>query len=165
MARRRKRARPQRLIQTQKHAGVQMEPDADTASQPGRLDWLLDDLVRRVAPISRAVILSQDGIALGASGTLGRDDAEHLAALAAGFQSLARGAGRHFGGGEVRQTVIEMESVFLLVTAAGSGTCLAVIAEQGADLGLVAYEMAVLVRRAGDHIRVNTRASALSGWG
>ena len=33
------------------------------------------------------------------------------------------------------------------------------------ELGLVAYEMAILVRRTGEHIRVNTRASALSGWG
>jgi predicted regulator of Ras-like GTPase activity (Roadblock/LC7/MglB family) len=141
-----------------------MEPDRGTAGRAGQLDWLLDDLVRRVGPISKAVILSQDGLAIGASGTLERDDAEHLAALAAGFQSLARGAGKHFGGGSVRQTIIEMESGFLLVTAAGSGTCLAVIAEQGADLGLVAYEMAVLVRRSGEHIRVNTRASAFSGW-
>ena len=133
-------------------------------SQVGQLDWLLDDLVRRVGLVSKAVILSQDGIALGASGTLERDDAEHLAALAAGFQSLARGAGRHFGGGGVRQTIIEMETGFLLVSAAGSGTCLAVIAEQGADLGLVAYEMAILVRRTGEHIKINTRPSALSGW-
>ena len=69
------------------------------------------------------------------------------------------------GGGPVRQTIIEMESGFLLPSAAGSGTCLAVIAEQAADLGLVAYEMAILVRRTGEHIRVNTRTSALSGWG
>jgi len=82
---------------------------------------------------------------------------------AGGQPPVARGAGRHFGGGEVRQTVIEMESGFLLVTAAGSGTCLAVIAEQGADLGLVAYEMAILVHRSGEHIRVSTRASAFSG--
>jgi predicted regulator of Ras-like GTPase activity (Roadblock/LC7/MglB family) len=131
----------------------------------GQLGWLLDDLVRRISEVSKAVILSQDGIALGASQTLERDDAEHLAALAAGFQSLARGAARHFGGGSgVRQTIIEMEAGFLLVSAAGSGTCLAVIAEPGADLGLVAYEMAVLVRRTAEHIQVNTRASALSGW-
>jgi predicted regulator of Ras-like GTPase activity (Roadblock/LC7/MglB family) len=147
-----------------KYVGGPVEPDRGMAGRIGQLDWLLDDLIRRVGPISKSVILSQDGIALGASGTLERDDAEHLAALAAGFQSLARGAGQHFGGGAVRQTIIEMESGFLLVTAAGSGTCLAVIADQGADLGLVAYEMAVLVRRSGDHIRVNTRASALSGW-
>ncbi len=136
----------------------------DREARIGHLDWLLDDLVRRVAPVTKAVILSADGIALGASATLGREDAEHLAALAAGFQSLARGAGRHFGGGAVRQTIIEMESGYLFVSAAGSGTCLAVIAAAGADLGLVAYEMAVLVRRSSEHIRVNGRASALSGW-
>jgi predicted regulator of Ras-like GTPase activity (Roadblock/LC7/MglB family) len=141
-----------------------MEPDMPPAGQIGQLDWLLDDLVRRVGPISKAVILSQDGIALGASGTLKRDDAEHLAALAAGFQSLARGAGQHFGGGRVRQTIIEMEAGFLLVTATGSGTCLAVIADEGADLGLVAYEMAVMVRRSGEHIRVSPRPSAFSDW-
>ena len=144
--------------------GAPMDHDEGTAGRVGQLDWLLDDLVRRVGHVTKAVILSQDGIALGASQTLGRDDAEHLAALAAGFQSLARGAGRHFGGGGVRQTIIEMESGFLLVSAAGSGTCLAVIAEEGADLGVVAYEMAILIRRTGEHIRVNTRASALSGW-
>jgi predicted regulator of Ras-like GTPase activity (Roadblock/LC7/MglB family) len=141
-----------------------MEPNVGAAGRVGQLDWLLDDLVRRVAHITKAVLLSQDGIALGASGTLERDDAEHLAALAAGFQSLARGAGQHFGGGAVRQTIIEMESGYLLVTAAGSGTCLAVLAQQDADLGLVAYEMAIMVRRSGEHIAVNTRASAVSGW-
>ena len=145
------------------YGGNPMEPEAVTPTRVGQLDWLLDDLVRRVAPITKAVILSQDGMTLGASDTLERDDAEHLAALAAGFQSLARGAGRHFGGGGgVRQTIIEMESGFLLVAAAGAATCLAVLAEQDADLGLVAYEMAILVRRSGEHIRVNTRTSALS---
>ena len=143
-----------------------MDHEAGAGGRAGQLDWLLDDLVRRVGHVTKAVILSQDGMALGASQTMGCDDAEHLAALAAGFQSLARGAERHFGnGGGVRQTIIEMASGFLLTSAAGSGTCLAVITEPGADLGLVAYEMAILVRRSGEHIQVNTRASALSGWG
>jgi predicted regulator of Ras-like GTPase activity (Roadblock/LC7/MglB family) len=128
-----------------------------------QLDWLLDDLVLRVADIRQAVFLSQDGLALGASRGLDREDSEHLAALAAGFQSLARGAGRHFGGGEVRQTIIEMTSGFLFVTAAGQGTCLTVLTGPEADVGLVAYEMAVLVQRTGDHLTVNTRPrSALS---
>ena len=140
-----------------------MRPDIPAADGGGQLDWLLDDLVRRVGPIDRAVILSADGLALGASSTLARDDAEHLAALAAGFQSLARGAGRHFGGGQVRQTIIEMDSGFLLVAAAGHGTCLAVLAGQSADLGLVGYEMAVLVRRFDEHLGVSPRAPAASG--
>ena len=114
-----------------------------------QLDWLLDDLVLRVPHIQRAVYLSLD-----------RADAEHLAALAAGFQSLARGAGRHFGGGEVRQTIIEMSAGFLFVTAAGHGTCLAVLTGSDADVGLIAYEMAVLVQRTGDHLQVNMRSSS-----
>jgi len=131
---------------------------------PGQLHWLLDDLVQRVTPITKAVILSQDGIPLGASRTLGRDDSEHLAALAAGFQSLARSAGNHFGGGAVRQTIIEMARGFLFVSAAGSGTCLAVLTEPDADLGLVAYEMAILIKRTGDHIGVGARAPVAGGW-
>src|SRR5712692_9433566 len=121
------------------------------------LNWLLDDLVSRVAQVHKAVALTQDGLAIGASRGLSREDAEHLSALAAGFQSLARGAGRHFGGGEVRQTIIEMESAFLFVTAAGQGACLAVLSGATADVGLIAYEMAVLIKRVGEHLAVDPR--------
>ncbi|GGQ12317.1 roadblock/LC7 domain-containing protein [Streptosporangium pseudovulgare] len=118
----------------------------------GELNWLLDDLTSRVAAVRQAVILSTDGLAVGSSKGLSREDAEHLSAVAAGFQSLARGAGRHFGGGEVRQTIVEMESAFLFVTAAGQGTCLAVLSDSDADVGHIAYEMAMLVKRVGPHI-------------
>jgi len=79
-------------------------------SQGGELTWLLNDLVNPVPQARKAVMLTQGGLALGASAGLTREDAEHLAALAAGFYSMARGAGRHFGGGRVRQTIIEMEA-------------------------------------------------------
>jgi predicted regulator of Ras-like GTPase activity (Roadblock/LC7/MglB family) len=97
----------------------------------GSLDWLLDDLVSRVAQIDKAVILSRDGLAIGASAGLTRDDAEHLAAVSAGFQSLARGFGQHFACGSPRQTIVELESAYLFVTAAGEGSCLAVLAGIG----------------------------------
>jgi predicted regulator of Ras-like GTPase activity (Roadblock/LC7/MglB family) len=130
-------------------------------SRTGALDWLLDDLVTRVAQIDKAVILSRDGLAIGASAGLSRDDAEHLSAVAAGFQSLARGVGHHFGGGLPRQTIVEMETAFLFVTAAGEGSCLAVLAAADADAaGHIAYEMAVLVRRVGEHMAVNARPPA-----
>lgn len=123
-----------------------------------QMDWILDDLVKRVPDVQRAVYLSQDGLVLGASADLLREDAEYLAALSAGFQSLARGAGRHFGGGEARQTIIEMASGFLFVMAAGQGTCLAVLTGADPDVGQVAYEMAVLVQRTGEHLQVDMRA-------
>jgi predicted regulator of Ras-like GTPase activity (Roadblock/LC7/MglB family) len=130
-------------------------------SRTGGLDWLLDDLVSRVAQIEKAVILSRDGLAIGSSASLSREDSEHLSAVAAGFQSLARGVGQHFGCGLPRQTIVEMESAFLFVTAAGEGSCLAVLATGDADAaGQIAYEMAVLVRRVGEHMAVGPRPPA-----
>jgi len=127
----------------------------------GALDWLLDDLVARVAQIEKAVILSRDGLAIGSSAGLSREDSEHLSAVAACFQSLARGVGQHFSCGLPRQTIVEMESAFLFVTAAGEGSCLAVLAAADADAaGQIAYEMAVLVRRVGEHMAVGPRPPA-----
>jgi len=140
-------------------AGPGTSADAD-------LGWLLDDLVTRVNQIDKALILSRDGLAIGASKGFTREDAEHLSAVAAGFQSLARGVGQHFGGGRIRQTIVEMDNIFLFVTSAGEGSCLAVLSPATADVGLIAYEMAILVKRVGPHLSVLPRpASAGDGAG
>jgi predicted regulator of Ras-like GTPase activity (Roadblock/LC7/MglB family) len=131
-----------------------------TTSAGQELSWLLDDLAARVNDIQQAVILSRDGLAIAASANLSREDAEHLSALAAGVQSLARGAGEHFDLGVVRQTIIELERAFLFVTAAGHGSCLAVMCPASADAGLIAYEMAMLVKRAGPHLVAQPRMAA-----
>lgn len=128
--------------------------------QSADLAWLLDDLVERVPPARQAVVLSADGLLLGSSAGLDRADAEHLCALASGFSSLARGASRHVAGGAVRQTVVEMESAYLFVTAAGQGACLAVVSDADADIGLVAYEMAMLVTRVGEYLSAPARSTA-----
>ncbi|WP_067491805.1 roadblock/LC7 domain-containing protein [Actinomadura hibisca] len=129
----------------------------DTAT--GELSWLLNDFGERVPAVRQSVILSRDGLAIAASHALAREDAEHLSALAAGVQSLARGAGRHFDGGGVRQTIIELDRLLVFVTAAGDGTCLAVLTAADADAGLIAYEMAVLVKRVGRHLQTRPRSA------
>ena len=129
-----------------------------TTKQSANLTWLLDDLIERVPSAKQAVVLSADGLMMGASAALSREDAEHLSAMAAGFQSLAKGASRHFRAGPVRQTVVEMESAFLFVTAAGQGACLAVLSEAEADIGVIAYEMAMLVIRVGKVLSSPTRS-------
>lgn len=125
----------------------------------GELSWLLDNLVDQVAHVRQALILSRDGLVVAASRGLTPEDSEHLSALAAGLQSLARGTGRHFGAGEVRQTIIEMDSAFLFVIAAGRGTCLAVLTSADPNVGLIAYEMAMLVRRMGKYLAAEPRFS------
>ena len=118
----------------------------------GQLSWLLDNLVNQVEHVQQALVLSRDGLVVAASQSLTREDGEHLSALAAGVQSLARGTGLRFKGGEVRQTIIEMEHAFLFVIAAGKGTCLAVLTSAEPNVGVIAYEMAVLVRRMGKYL-------------
>ncbi|OLF05041.1 dynein regulation protein LC7 [Actinophytocola xinjiangensis] len=123
------------------------------------LDWLLNELVKRVAGAQKAVVLSSDGLLIGRSASLDEADAEHLAAVASAFQSLARGTGRHFGGGEVRQTLVEMDRAFLFVTAAGQGACLALLADESVDVGMIAYEMNLMVKRVGAVLTAKPRAA------
>ncbi|KAF4411165.1 MULTISPECIES: roadblock/LC7 domain-containing protein [Streptomyces] len=127
-------------------------------SGAGGLSWLLDELVERVGSIRKALVLSGDGLPTGASQGLTREDGEHLAAVASGFHSLAKGVGRHFDAGSVRQTVVELDDAFLFVTAAGDGSCLAVLADADSDVGQVAYEMTLLVKRVGVHMATAPRA-------
>jgi predicted regulator of Ras-like GTPase activity (Roadblock/LC7/MglB family) len=122
------------------------------------LDWLLDDLVRRLAGAERAVVLSADGLLLARSESLDRENAEHLAAMASAFRSLARGVGTQFEKGTVQQTVVELEFGYLVVTEAGEGACLALLASSSADLGMLAYEMNVIVQQVGDNLSANPRS-------
>jgi predicted regulator of Ras-like GTPase activity (Roadblock/LC7/MglB family) len=129
-------------------------------SEGEQLGWLLDNLVSQVANVREALILSRDGLVVAKSSSMSREQGDRLSALAAGVQSLARGAGQQVGGGEVRQIVIEMDSAFMFVMAAGQGTCLAVLASAEANVGVMAYEMAMLVRRMGMHLTAAPRPAA-----
>jgi predicted regulator of Ras-like GTPase activity (Roadblock/LC7/MglB family) len=124
------------------------------------LNWLLDDLIDRVKEAEHAIVLSSDGLLMASSAALDRTDGEHLSAVASGLQSLAKGLSEHVEGGPVKQTVVEWRSRFLLVSAAGERACLAVLCAQSADIGLVAYEMAMLVARVGQYLTSGTRAEA-----
>lgn len=137
--------------------------DRPATGRSGELNWLLDELVDRVASIRKALVLSGDGLATGTSRELTREDGEHLAAVASGFHSLAKGVGRHFEAGKVRQTVVEMDEAFLFVTAAGDGSCLAVLADADSDVGLVAYEMTLMVKRVGVHLATAPRTGQPGG--
>ena len=134
-----------------------------STNQTADLDWLLDDLIDRVPAAEQAVVLSADGLLIGASKGLDREDGEHLSAMAAGFQSLARSASRHFNAGAVRQTVVEMDTAFFFITSAGQGACLAVLSGADADIGLIAYEMAMLITRVGESMTAPTRQATVAG--
>lgn len=116
------------------------------------LNWLLDDVVNRVVGAQNAIVLSADGLLIGRSTGMGKDDSDQLSAIASSLQSLAKGVSKQFSRGRVLQNMIEMERGYLFVSAAGQGACLAVLAGENVDVEMIAYEMSRLVKRVGDYL-------------
>jgi predicted regulator of Ras-like GTPase activity (Roadblock/LC7/MglB family) len=105
-----------------------------------------------------AVVVSSDGLPMAVSVGMDRDGADRFAAVASGLIGLAYGAAGRFGGGAVTQVIIEMEHSFLFVTGISDGSSLTVLADSNCDVGLVGYEMAVLVERCGSVLTPELRA-------
>ena len=113
------------------------------------LNWLITNFVERVPAVAHAIVVSADGLPLAFSAGFPEDRADQLAAVTSGLTSLTQGAARVFEAGSVIQTVVEMEGGLLLVMAISNGSSLAVLAASDCDMGLVAYEMTLLVERVG----------------
>ena len=119
---------------------------------PERFAWLVDDFVNRVPGVAHVLVVSAEGMPLAPSTHLPRDRADQLAAVASGLVSLARGAARCFEAGQVLQTVVEFKQGIMLLMSVSDGSSLAVLAAPNCDIGLVGYEMALLVDRIGQQL-------------
>lgn len=127
-------------------------------SQPHQFSWLVTDFTQRVPGVAHAVVVSADGLLLTASEKLPKDRADQLAAVASGLLSLTQGAARCFQAGGVTETVVEMEHGLMLQMAISDGSCLTVLAAPQCDMGLIAYEMALLVERVGQILTPELRS-------
>lgn len=116
-------------------------------------DAVLDRFVDSVPGVAHAVLVSSDGLLTAASRHLPVDRAEQVAAVASGLASLAVGASGLFDGGDVLQTVVEMQRGHLLLMSVGDGSHTAVLTQGEADLGHVGYEMVLLAHRVGPAAR------------
>lgn len=136
--------------------------DPNLTQAARNLNWLITNFVDRVPGVAHTVVVSSDGLLLAVSDGFPRDRADQLAAVASGLSSLTQGAARIFEGGTVTQTVVEMVRGFLFVMAISDGSALAVLASSDCDMGLIGYEMALLVERAGDVLTPALRAELQS---
>ena len=122
------------------------------------LNWLVESFVRTTAGAAHAAVISTDGLLVAVSERLDRARADQLAAIASGVESLTQGAARLFQAGSVNQTVVEMEKGFLFVMSVRDGSCLAVLATPSCDVGLIGYEMAMMVAKVGEVLTPQLRA-------
>jgi uncharacterized protein len=121
------------------------------------LNWLITSFAGRVPSVAHAIVVSADGLPLAFSDGFPQDRADQLAAVTSGLTSLTQGAARVFAGGAVTQTVVEMQRGLLLVMVISDGSSLAVLASADCEMGLVAYEMALLVESVGQALTPDTR--------
>jgi predicted regulator of Ras-like GTPase activity (Roadblock/LC7/MglB family) len=112
-------------------------------------NWLLVNFVRTTDGVRDAVAVSSDGLLIATSDGLDRAAADQLAAIVSGMAGLARSASRRYDFDGLKLIMIEMRRGFLLVSMIADGSCVGVLATSDCDLGLVGYEIAMLVDRAG----------------
>jgi predicted regulator of Ras-like GTPase activity (Roadblock/LC7/MglB family) len=111
--------------------------------------WMLNGFVEQTAGVREAVAVSSDGLLMAMSSSLERDGGEQLAAIISGLVSLGRGTSSCFGFGGLEQVIVSMRGGFLFVSSISDGSCLGVVADRNADVGLVGYQTTLLVERAG----------------
>lgn len=126
------------------------------------LDWLLENLLRKTPGAKHGLVLSKDGLKLCHTQGLTIDQADQLAAIASGIQSLSYGASVEFGDGSggVRQSMTEFHGGVLFIVEAGVGAHLAVLAGDDADVGIIGHNMNELVEQIGEHLTAPPRQPA-----
>ncbi|MDT0441894.1 roadblock/LC7 domain-containing protein [Streptomyces johnsoniae] len=131
------------------------------------LDWLLESLLSRTPGARHALVLSRDGLKLCRTPELSEDQADQLAAISAGIQSLSHGASMEFGDGTggVRQSMTEFYGGILFIVEAGDGAHLAIVADDDADVGLIGHNMNELVEQLGEHLSAPPREEFAEGGG
>ncbi len=112
-------------------------------------NWLLVQFVEQTDGVSEAIAVSSDGLLLAASAGRDRANVEQFAAITSGLTSLANGAADCFEYDSVEQLIVEMSGGFMFVSAIGDGSTLGVLADRDCDVGLIGYEMTLLLNRAG----------------
>ncbi len=118
------------------------------SAEATNFNWLLANFVANVPGVRHTLVVSADGLLMAMSDRLDRTSGDQMSAIVSGLSSLTRGASRQLGGGNVRQAIVEMDDLFLFTTNVNDGSVLAVVADVSCDVGLVGYEMTLLVARA-----------------
>jgi predicted regulator of Ras-like GTPase activity (Roadblock/LC7/MglB family) len=112
-------------------------------------NWLLTEFAASTPGVGHAIAVSSDGLLIAASQHLERDGADRLAAITSAFVSLANGASRVYDLAGTNKVVVDYEQGYLLVSSIGVSLALGVLAARTANLGTLAYEMAMFANRAG----------------
>src|SRR4029453_5797003 len=117
------------------------------SAEARNLNWLVSNFVERVPGVREATVVSSDGLLIALSNGLDRSSGDRLAAVSAGLLSIAKGGLTPIGGGRGSEVIVEMDNAMLFVMRVSDTSVLAATTARPCDVGLVGYEMAVLVEK------------------
>ncbi|MBN1172524.1 MAG: roadblock/LC7 domain-containing protein [Micromonosporaceae bacterium] len=119
------------------------------SAEARQFNWLLSRFATDTAGVLDAVAVSSDGLLVAASATLKRADADRLSAIVSAISSLATSVAFVYDFGSPNKVIIDLDRGYLLVSTISAGSSLGVLARKEANLGTLAYEMAMFSNRAG----------------
>jgi predicted regulator of Ras-like GTPase activity (Roadblock/LC7/MglB family) len=122
------------------------------STEAQQFNWLISQFAANTPEVIDAIAVSADGLLVAMSTKLDRANADRLAAITSAVISLAHGAGKVYDLGEPNKVIIDLDRGYVLVSSISAGATLGVLATRQANLGNLAYEMAVFANRAGEVI-------------
>lgn len=122
------------------------------------LDFLLDDLVKRVPNVTHIIAVSADGLLVARNESLPVNDADRLAAIGSGLVSLLNGAARSLQADPVVSNLTELHGGYMFSMSVSSGASLLALASHGCDIGQVGHELAELINKIGPALTPRTRS-------
>jgi len=125
------------------------EPHMSLSEKANNVNWLMANFVRSTPGVEQAVAVSSDGLLIAMSTQLERASADKMAAIITGIRALAHGAANELAKGQVMQVLVEMAGAYMFVSAISGGSTLGVVTTRDCDLGLVGFEITLLVERVG----------------
>jgi len=122
------------------------------SEKANNVNWLMANFVRSTPGVEQAVAVSSDGLLIAMSTQLERGSADKMAAIITGIRALAHGAANELAKGQVMQVLVEMAGAYMFVSAISGGSTLGVVTTRDCDLGLVGFEITLLVERVGTQL-------------
>lgn len=124
----------------------------ELSTEAQQFNWLVNQFASNTPEVIDAIAVSADGLLIALSNKLDRNNADRLAAITSAVISLAHGAGKVYDLGSPNKVIIDLDGGYVLVSSISAGATLGVLATRQANLGNLAYEMAVFANRAGEII-------------
>ena len=117
------------------------------SAEARNLNWLVSNFVERVPGVNEATVVSSDGLLIALSDGLDRSSGDRLAAVSAGLLSIAKGGSTPIGGGACTRSSSRWTGDALRDAGQRHVGARGRRPARPCDVGLVGYEMAVLVEK------------------